>query len=117
MGNEATENVPSGHELCRAWSEAPAFLPHGSGCACAGHVGFHLDPAAVEADVLDYLADRYAKLGRTALFDFIERRRQARGVAFAAWLAGLDTAPLPADAAALLKSDLHATIASLARPR
>ena len=73
----------SGFELARLWAEAPALLPHSAGCACAGHAGLHLDPGAIEADVLDYLAQRYASDGAAELVAFIDRRRQQRGITFA----------------------------------
>lgn len=105
----------TGHDLAKAWSEAPAFMPHGAGCACAGHVAIHLDPAAVEMDVLDYLADRYQAQGRRDLVELVADRRERRGVTFASWLGGLDTAPLAAESRACLMADLAATILSLAQ--
>lgn len=77
----------------------------------------HIDPAAVEADVLDYLCGRYQGLGQTELAVFIASRRAARGVTFATWLGSLDTAVLSPDARGLLLADLDATISSLALAR
>ena len=114
MDSDAS-SAPSGLELARLWSEAPALLPHGAGCACAGHVAMHLDPAAVEADVLDYLAGKYA--GEAELLGAIASRRAARGITFASWLMGLDTAPLSDEARVRLLADLGATISSLAQAR
>ena len=107
----------SGLELARLWSEAPAFLPHGAGCACVGHTGIHLEPAAVEADVLDYLDQRYAADGERELAEFLTARRRSRGVTFASWLIGLDTGPLSDAARARLLADLDTTISSFARSR
>lgn len=114
---EASPGPPSGFDLARQWSEAPALLPHSSGCACAGHAGLHLDPAAVEADVLDYLGARYERDGPPELVTFIEHRRQQRGLTFASWLIGLDSAALSEPARARLLTDLAATLSSLARAR
>jgi hypothetical protein len=111
-----TSEVPGGEDLARLWSEAPALLPQGGGCACVGHVNLHLDAVAVEADILDYLATRYLTKD-SELADFVAARTRSRGVTFAVWLASLDTAPLSLGAAARLRSDLHATLASLADAR
>ena len=88
-------------------------MAHGAGCSCAGHVALSLDPAAVEADVLDYLAGRYDGLGERALVEFIAKRQAARGVTFATWLGGLDAATLSPAERARLMADLDATISSL----
>lgn len=109
--------IPTGYDVAKAWSAAPTFMPHGAGCSCAGHVALHLDPAAVEADVLDYLSSRYEGLGVCELVDLIAARRAARGVRFTVWLGSLDTVPLSAEARARLLTDLHATIGSLALAR
>lgn len=105
----------SGFDLARLWSEAPALLPHGAGCGCAGHVAMHLDPAAVEADILEYLCARYEAAGEAELTAFMAQRRAAHGLTFASWLMGLDHTALPAAARERLLADLEATIGSLAR--
>ncbi len=109
--------LPCGHDIAKSWSQAPAFMPHGGGCSCAGHIELHLDTSAVESDILDYLACRYGNDAEPELADFVARRIASRGVTFAVWLASLDASPLSGPAAARLKSDLHATIASLAGAR
>ena len=110
----ASANAPSGFELARLWSAAPAFLPHAAGCSCAGHVALHLDAAAVEADVLDYLVTRYERLENRELVAFIAARQVAHGMSFASWLMGLDVAPLAAASRMRLLADLDATVSSLA---
>ena len=117
MVDEGIAAVPTGMALARLWSEAPALMPHGAGCSCVGHVALHLDPAAVEADVLDHLAERYAAQGLHALVDVLSHRRASRGVTFASWLMEIDTAPLETAVRMRLLADLGATLASLARPR
>ena len=104
----------SGFDLARLWAEAPAFLTHGAGCSCAGHVAMHLDPRAVEADVLDYLAERYKASRQSELAGFVADRNAARGVTFASWLIGIDSAALTVSARTRLLADLGATISSLA---
>ncbi len=104
----------TGLELARIWSEAPALLPHSAGCACAGHVGLHLDPAAVEADVLDYLSERYSSGVHPELVALLQARRDERGITFASWLTSLDAVRLPEAARGILLADLGVTIASLA---
>jgi hypothetical protein len=109
--------APTGLELARLWSEAPALLPHGAGCACAGHVGLHLDPTTVEADLLDWLAGRYAANGDHELAAVVAARRGERRGTFASWLIALDTAALSEMARRRLMADLDVTISSLARAR
>lgn len=104
----------SGFELARLWAEAPALMPHGAGCACAGHVALHVDASAAEADILDYLAGRYEGLEERELEAFVAGRRTARGTTFSTWLIGIDTAELSLAARARLLADLDATISSLA---
>ncbi len=60
-------------KIAELWSGAMIFAPHLAGCSCAG---FHvpLDPAAVEEDLLDFLAYRYKGEGRTALASFVSAR-------------------------------------------
>ena len=113
MAKEPVQST-TGLALARLWSEAPALLPHAAGCACAGHVAMHLDPTAVEADVLDYLAARYEAEGNTGPARLIAERRAARGIGFASWLIGLDVAPMPEAARARLLADLETVISSLA---
>ncbi len=115
--SEPASRGPSGHDIAKLWSEAPAFMPHGGGCSCAGHIDLHLDTGAVEADILDYLAGRYGTGVEPELADFVAKRIAMCGVTFAVWLASLDTAPLSPPAATRLKADLHATIGSLAGAR
>lgn len=107
----------TGFELACMWSEAPALLPHSAGCACAGHAGLHLDPAAVEADMLDYLAAHYKAEGLGELSRLIEARQGSQGKTFSTWLMGLDTEPLTAQARARLIRDLGTTLSSLATAR
>ena len=87
-------------------------MPHGAGCSCAGHVALHSIRKAVEADMLDYLAGRYA--GERELARFVAARAGSRGVTFATWLGDLDRAPLSAAASDRLRTDLATTISSLA---
>lgn len=110
----ARPTAPSGHEIAKLWTEAPSLMPHGAGCSCAGHVAIHLDPLAVEADILDYLEGRYSAGGETELARFIARRRSSRGITFASWLGSLETAGLSVEASEALRRDLAATISSLA---
>ena len=109
------DTARSGFDLARLWAGAPAFMQHGAGCSCAGHVAMHLDPAAVEADVLDYLAGRYADVGERELAAFIAKRQTARGITFASWLIAIDSAVLSASSRSRLLADLDATLSSLVR--
>ena len=107
----------TGFDLARLWSEAPALMPHSAGCSCAGHVAMHLDEAAVETDILEYLQGRYDAAGESDLAAFLAARRAGHGETFATWLIGLDAAPLAPEARTRLLSDLDATISSLANAR
>ena len=103
----------SGSELARLWREAPAALAHASGCSCCGGAPVGIDPAAVEADILDYLALKYRAAGVPALAAFVAARQLQPAGAFGGWLARLDQAPLPASAIEVLQSDLAATLRSI----
>lgn len=89
------------------------FAPHLAGCTCAG--GFHvpLDPAAVEEDLLDFLAYRYKGEGLAALSAYVAARAANRTTDFGRWLIALDEAPLePAERERLI-ADLHTTLDSM----
>ena len=102
-------------ELARLWSEAAVLGTHSAGCSCGGGFSVHVDPAMVEADILEYLADKYRGAGLTALAAFIRARSACPQPAFAIWLDGLDAAPLaPADLARL-EADLATTLGSMGR--
>lgn len=107
------DNSPvSGRELARLWSEATMLGTHSTGCGCGGGHAVHIDPAMVESDILDYLADKY---GQGALADCLAARQDKREGAFAIWLAGLDESQLGPDDLAQLKHDLAVTLGSLSR--
>lgn len=105
----------SASELARLWSEAAVLGTHSAGCSCGGGFSVHVDPAAVEADILEYLADKYQRAGLDALAGFVNARANRPVPAFAIWLDGLDAAALaPADLARL-EADLGTTLGSMAR--
>jgi hypothetical protein len=102
----------SGRKLAELWSGAMIFAPHLAGCSCAG---FHvpLDPAAVEEDLLDFLAYRYKGEGLSTLSNFVTARNAARSSHFGAWLESLDSAPLENADRERLIGDLFNTLDSM----
>lgn len=109
-GSEADK--VTGGMLAELWSSAMIFAPHLAGCSCAG---FHvpLDPAAVEEDLVDFLAYRYKGEGRTSLADFVARRTKERSPDFGRWLEALDDAPIEGADRARLMDDLRNTLESM----
>lgn len=107
-----TGQMANGRKLAELWAGAMIFAPHLAGCACAG---FHvpLDPAAVEEDLLDFLAYRYKSEGRLALASFVAARGAERRSNFGTWLESLDSAALDKEDRDRLISDLFNTLDSM----
>lgn len=101
-----------GNELAELWAGAMIFAPHIAGCTCAG---FHvpLDPASIEADLIDYLAHRYKTEHRTELAAFVNERLEKRHKPFGQWLEALDEAPIEESDRLRLFADLRATLESM----
>ena len=116
----------SGMALTPQWRHAAepdgrglAQSGHLRGCACCGGFGAGgVEPAAIERELLDWLAQRYRAQGRAALHDLVYRRIALREIAdpgaFDAWLAALDTAPLAPEDRALLMADIGRALAPFA---
>ena len=105
----------SASDLARLWSAAAVLGTHCAGCSCGGGFSVHVDPDLVEADILDYLADKYRRAGHTALAAFVRARNDCRTPAFSVWLDALDSGSLAAADLARLKSDLATTLGSMTR--
>ena len=103
----------TGRDLSDLWSSAIIFAPHLAGCMCAG--GFHvpLDAAAVEQDLIEYLAYRYKSEGLAALAAFTESRVQERKSSFNIWLREIDEAALAKADRARLIADIRTTLESM----
>jgi NAD kinase len=88
------------------------FAPHLAGCSCAGFY-MPLDPAAVEEDLADFLANRYEKEGRKQLAEFVSHRARNRTGNFGQWLESLDDAYLDQVDRQRLMKDLRTTLDSM----
>jgi hypothetical protein len=81
--------------LASLFREAQSAAIHPAGCLCGGMFRPVLDAAGLEADLLDYLAPRYAEAGRASLAGLVQTRLDAPGaVRFAEWLRALAEADL-----------------------
>jgi len=103
----------TGASLAQLWSTAIIFAPHLAGCPCAG--GFHvpLDPAAVEEDLMDFLAFRYRTEGLDPLERLVAARARDRRRTFRDWLLDLDTVEIAESERRRILEDLHTTLASM----
>lgn len=106
--------------LAALFRTAQSAAIHPAGCLCGGMFRPTLDAAGLEADLLDYLAPRYAASGPPALAELVQARLdQPGGQRFEAWLRGLAKAPVDPAARALLFDELEALLTQMteaARP-
>ena len=105
--------------LAALWRAVVSRPVHPVGCTCMGHFMIPaMDPAHMEADILDYMRGRYAAEAiapLVALLDARERDREAtdiRPLGFRAWLMRLPAAGLPPAALDRFVADLTATLES-----
>lgn len=89
------------------WSAAGKTMQHGMSCRCCGGGMFSMNPKILEADMLDYLADKYQGEGATALHDAVSQRIADPADGLIAWLCALGASDaLPAPLLSRLKADI-----------
>jgi len=90
------------------WNAAGKTMQHGMSCRCCGGGMFSMSPKVLEADMLDYLADKYQGEGVSALHDAVSRRIADPGdEGLIAWLRALGASDaLPAPLLDRLKADI-----------
>ena len=105
--------------LANLWRAVVSRPVHPVGCTCMGHFLIPaMNPADMEADILDYMRGRYAAEGiapLVALLDARERDREAteiRPLAYRAWLLRLPSAGVEPTALDRFVADLTATLES-----
>jgi len=89
------------------WSAAGKTMQHGMSCRCCGGGMFSMNPKVLEADMLDYLADKYQSEGAMALQEAVSRRIADPADGLISWLRALGASQaLPAPLLERLKADI-----------
>lgn len=100
----------------RRWSTMNTGVWHAMSCRCCGGGMFSMNAKVVEADMLDYLADKYQTEGLEPLCNAIAQRKNNPVPALPAWLLTLDAdGAIPAAAMKQLKCDIANMLESLQR--
>lgn len=98
----------------RLWSTMNTGVWHAMSCRCCGGGMFSMNAKVVEADMLDYLADKYRSEGLEPLCSAIAQRKNNSVPALPAWLQALDAGgAIPAAAVKQLKRDIANMLESL----
>ena len=66
------------------WRLASTASLHGAFCACSGGGAFAISSQQLEDDILDYLAERYAR--NPDVGEALRRRRESKTATFVNWL-------------------------------
>jgi len=111
MEPHATE---ASHDLIQMlWSAIDTNMWHGMSCRCCGGGMFTMNSSVLQADLLDYLADKYQSDELQPLRDAINKQADNLALPLPAWLRTLEAQnnispplmlQLKADVVALLKN-------------
>lgn len=107
-----TENIDQ--LIQRLWSTMNTSMWHAMSCRCCGGGMFSMNAKVLEADLLDYLADKYQSQGLEPVCDALTQRKNNPTLGLPAWLLELDTeGSVPAFMMMQLKCDIAQMLKSL----
>lgn len=89
MESDATKNLDN--LIQTLWNGIDTNMWHGMSCRCCAGGMFTMSAQILEADLLDYLADKYQSEGLQPLVDVVNEHRHSPTQRLPTWLRALNT--------------------------